>query len=178
MRGDRRKRLSVPLRPQLTHCWCWVASVQMVLEYLGTRVEQRTLAGDDGRDASVAERFLRTGEPAEPLRRFGFTFERTDMLAALSWAQVRREIDAERPFICGWNLPDGVHYMVGTGYEIVGGKRYVLANNPLPLGAGARARVASLLDTKGRMGRSVVVERGVARTGFPIRPAYVTAICR
>jgi hypothetical protein len=124
----------------------------MVLEYLGTPVDQRALAGDDGRDASVAERFVRTGEPEEPLERLGFTFERTDMLAALSWAQVRREIDAERPFICGWNLPDGVHYMVGTGYEIVGGKRYVLANNPLPVGVGGRARVAYEWYADGRPG--------------------------
>ena len=141
MRGDHRRQLAVPLRPQLTHCWCWVASVQMVIEYRGMRVEQRALAGDEGGGEAIAPHSLRTGEPREPLERLGFTFERTDMLAALSWAQVRREIDADRPFICGWNLPDGVHYMVGTGYEVVAGKRYVLANNPLPVRVGGRVRV-------------------------------------
>ncbi len=152
MRGDRRRRLAVPLRAQRTHCWCWLASVQMVVEYLGTRVDQRALAGDEGRGQKIAERFLHTGEPDAPLRRLGFRFERTHMLAALSWDEIVREIDARRPFICGWNLPGGVHYMVGTGYEVRDGERYVLTNDPLPVGVGARARVAYEWYADGRPG--------------------------
>jgi hypothetical protein len=124
----------------------------MVLEYFGERVDQRALVGDDGRGAVIPEQFLHTGEPEEPLSRFGFTFRRTSVLDALSWEQIVREIDAERPFICGWNLPDGVHYMVGTGYQIAGGKRYVLTNNPLPVGVGAEVRVAYEWYADGRPG--------------------------
>jgi hypothetical protein len=124
----------------------------MVLEYFGTRVEQRVLAGDDGAGAPIPERFLHSGEPAEPLQRLGFTFERTPVLHALSWEQIVREIDEQRPFICGWSLPGGVHYMVGTGYEIADGKRYVLTNNPLPVGVGTEVRVVYEWYADGRPG--------------------------
>jgi hypothetical protein len=151
--------LPVVLRPQETSMWCWAASGQMVMEYLGTNVAQCTQANNEfGRtdcpcdqcgSSPVSETLVDAngnvintpcvqGGWPEP-DKYGFSFLRTSS-AALSWDDLRRELAPEcnkRPFAFSWawldrnGNPDGSgHMMVAKGYTTLEGFNYVSILNP------------------------------------------------
>jgi Papain-like cysteine protease AvrRpt2 len=135
--------LPVPLHPQETSMWCWAASGQMVMHYLGNNVSQCTEANN---------RFGRTDCPcsqctspvANPpcviggwpeFDKYGFTFKKTTN-AALSWDDLREQLSNEKyckkkPFAFTWHWPGGGgHMMVAKGYLTISGTNYVVMLNP------------------------------------------------
>lgn len=128
--------LNVTLRPQQTNKWCWAASGQMVMEYLGYPVQQCTEANAEfGRTdccgAPTPGACVRGGWPE--FGRYGFTFKRTSG-QALTWLQIQKEIaDGRRPVAFSWGWEGGGgHMMVLIGYATVGDVNYVEIDDPWP----------------------------------------------
>lgn len=130
--------LPVTLRPQQTSMWCWAASAQMVMDFLGVSVQQCTEANNEfGRadccNSPTPSGCVNGGWPE--FDKYGFTFKRTSN-AALSWDQLRMEVAdssgcGRRPFAFSWHWPGGGgHMMVVIGYQTVGGVNYVEINDP------------------------------------------------
>src|SRR5207244_11161457 len=85
--------LAVTLRPQQTNMWCWAASGQMVMEFLGVTVQQCTGANNGfGRsgccNTPTPGSCVNGGWPE--FDKYGFTFVRPSNLA-LTWYQLRSE---------------------------------------------------------------------------------------
>jgi hypothetical protein len=131
----------VSLRGQETPVWCWAASGEMCMDFLGTDVSQcdeankrfgRTDCCNTPRPAACVD----TGWPE--FDKYGFTFNRTHD-TALTWAQLKEQIYCKRkPFAFSWHWSGGGgHMMVVKGYAEVGGTNWVYYDNPLPVGAGS-----------------------------------------
>src|SRR5262249_11684796 len=110
--------LPVTLHPQETSMWCWAASGQMVMDYLGhdqnqcTQAKRRFGRHDCGCNqcASVAAESCVTGGWPE-FDKYGFTFQQTND-APLSWADVRAQTSTESgckrtPFTFSWHWAGG-----------------------------------------------------------------------
>jgi hypothetical protein len=139
--------LAVTLHAQETGDWCWAASGQMVMDYLGHNVTQSAQANNRfGRtdcpssqcsSAAVASPPCISGGWPE-FKKYGFTFKKT-LDTALTWDQLRNEVAnaqncGKRPFVFSWHWPqDGGHMMVVNGYVTVGGKKYVSVLDPGPV---------------------------------------------
>lgn len=137
--------LPVTLHAQETGDWCWAASAQMIMDYLGQKVAQSIQANN---------RFARTDCPASQcskpaasppcqgggwpeFRKYGFAFKKTSD-AGLTWDQLRNEVAngqecGRRPFAFTWHWEaGGGHMMVVNGYVSVAGTNYVSILDPLP----------------------------------------------
>jgi len=136
--------LPVTLHPQETGVWCWAASGQMVMDYLGHNVAQCEEANKRfGRtDCCTTPRpgaCVNTGWPE--FDKFGFTFDRTSD-AALTWSALRSQVSNEpncskKPFAFSWHWPGGGgHMMVVKGYLTLSGVNYVVVLDPLPVNVG------------------------------------------
>lgn len=136
--------LPVTLHSQETSMWCWAASGQMVMDYLGNNVAQCTQANN---------RFNRTDCPcnqcgANPVQNppcviggwpefgdYGFTFQRTSD-NALSWTELTEELSrgprcGRTPVAFSWHWNGGGgHMMVVTGYLNLLGQRFVVIHDP------------------------------------------------
>ena len=124
----------VTLRPQETSMWCWAASGEMAMDFLGTNVTQcdqanKRFSRNDCCNAPVPGACVNGGWPE--FNKYAFTVEHTTD-AALSWAQVRSEIFcAKRPFAFAWHWNGGGgHMMIGRGYVTLEGVNYVYINDP------------------------------------------------
>ena len=134
---------TVTLHPQETSMWCWAASGQMVMHYLGNNVSQCDQAN---------HRFGVTNCPCNQCTspvtsppcvfggwpdfdHYGFSSTRTSD-TALTWDQVRKEISAQsscgnRPFAFTWHWPGGGgHVMVANGFSTADGTRMVYGLDP------------------------------------------------
>jgi len=144
--------LPVTLHPQETSEWCWAASGQMIMHYLGNNVSQCTQANN---------RFNRTDcctidlcpSPTEPPQynsadncincacpgwpefgKYDFTFKTKE--GPLTWSQLREQISNEsdckkKPFAFSWGWPGGGgHMMVAKGYLTLEGTNYVTILDP------------------------------------------------
>jgi hypothetical protein len=145
--GPATNPIPVPLIPQDTRMWCWAASGQMVMQYLGHPPLSQCLEASDyfgvGLDCCSPSRpdaCVNGGWPQ--FARYGFSCKQTPLLSpssALSWDDLTKEIDSGRPFAFAWHRKSGGgHMMVAIGYNIVDGKNVVLINDPWPPGAGAQ----------------------------------------
>ncbi len=144
--------LNVTLHPQETVNWCWAASGQMVMDYLGHNVSQCTQANN---------RFNRTDccnidlcpSPTEPPQyqglncincacpgwpefdKYGFTFKMTNY-SPLTWDKLREQLSNQtyckkKPFAFSWGwLGGGGHMMVAKGYITLLGFNYVAILDP------------------------------------------------
>ena len=130
--------LGVTLHPQETGMWCWAASGQMVMDYLGNNVAQCTQANNrfgrkDCCNSPTPSACVKGGWPE--FGKYGFTFATTSN-AALPWTTLKREIAnsvrcGRRPFAFSWHWPKGGgHMMVAIGYRSVDGVGYVEMNDP------------------------------------------------
>ncbi len=126
---------TLPATPhsQETRMWCWAASGQMVMEYLGSNVAQCTQANNRfGRNDCcnitlcpnpVQNHPCVTGGWPE-FNKYGFQSTHTTN-AALSWDDLKKEISnssncGRRPFAFTWAWPNGGgHMMVAMGYTTV-----------------------------------------------------------
>jgi hypothetical protein len=132
--------LPVPLRPQETGMWCWAASGQMCMEYLGTTVQQcdeanREFGLTDCCDNPVPNACINGGWPE--FDKYGFTFTRTSH-AAVGWSDMQQEISCNsRPIAFSWAWTSGGgHMMVAVGYVVIAGTNYVAINDPWAPGVG------------------------------------------
>jgi hypothetical protein len=143
--------LPVPLHPQETGKWCWAASAQMVMDYLGHNVSQCVQANNRfGRNDCCDIDLCPTPETNHPcvsggwpeFDKYGFSFKTTSD-APLSWEDLRKQISDQpnckkRPFCFTWHWPGGSgHMMVAKGYFTLDGTNYVAVLNPGPVCVGS-----------------------------------------
>ena len=128
--------LAVAPRAQQTSMWCWAASGEMCMAYLGTNVSQCDQANhrfgrNDCCNNPTPDECVNGGGWPE-FDQYGFTFRRT-WDTPLSWAQVRKEICRNRPFVFTWHWNGSTtgHMMVARGFKTVDGIHYVFINDPL-----------------------------------------------
>lgn len=133
--------LAVPLHGQETSVWCWAASGEMVMDFLGTNVTQcdeanKRFGRTDCCNSPRPTACVNTGWPE--FEKYGFTFNRTSN-AALSWEQIRQQIFCKKkPIAFSWHWSGGGgHMMVVTGYAEVAGTKWVYYDNPLPVNVGS-----------------------------------------
>lgn len=135
--------LPVQLHPQETGMWCWAASGQMIMDYLGRDVSQCTQANlrFNRSDCPCTQCTSPVSNPPcvwggwPEFDKYGFTFKRTTN-AALTWEQLREQISNQpnckrRPFAFTWHWPGGGgHMMVAKGYLTMEGANYVVMLDP------------------------------------------------
>jgi hypothetical protein len=136
--------LPVQLHPQQTNMWCWAASGEMVMDYLGHDVAQCVEANNRfaRKDCCTiqlcpnpvaAHPCVRGGWPE--FGKYGFSFKKTTN-APLSWEDLREQISnmpccKKRPFCFTWYWAGGGgHMMVAKGYFTLGGTNYVAVLDP------------------------------------------------
>ncbi|MBN1210358.1 MAG: C39 family peptidase [Myxococcaceae bacterium] len=134
------KDLPVPLLGQETNQWCWAASGQMIMKYLGaTRVTQcdeanKRLGRADCCNSPTPTACIEPGWPE--FSKYGFSSSTKD--GALSWTSLVNEIDNNRPVAFSWGWTGGGgHMMVATGYGVLRTGNFVYVNNPWPVDTGA-----------------------------------------
>ena len=127
---------AVTLRPQETSMWCWAASGEMVMDFLGTDVGQcdeanKRFGRSDCCNNPVPNACVNGGWPE--FDKYGFSADVTSD-APLDWAAVRTEIFCHRkPFAFSWHWSGGGgHMMTVIGYVTVNGVNYVTINDPWP----------------------------------------------
>jgi len=134
--------LPVTLHPQQMSYWCWAASGQMVMDYLGKNVDQCTQANNEfGTSNCCGSPFpgsCNNGGWPE-FDKYGFSSVHTSD-APLSWEQVKSEISSscgKRPFCFTWHWAGGGgHVMTAIGYDSIDGTRRVEVNDPWPPNVG------------------------------------------
>ena len=116
--------------------WCWAASGEMCIEFLGTEVSQcdeanKRFGFGDCCGSPVPGHCVQGGWPE--FNKYRFT-AKTTTNAALAWETIEREISCHhRPIAFTWYWSGGGgHMMVIFGYEIEDDTRYVWVHNPLP----------------------------------------------
>jgi hypothetical protein len=128
--------LNVPLYGQQTNVWCWDASSLMVIKYFRplSPLKQCDLANQATNVNNCCNNpfptiCVHTGW--QMLSNNGFVF--SDSSSALSWDDLRKQIDSGRPvlYAWGWNGGGG-HMMVATGYYNLLNQNFVEINNPWP----------------------------------------------
>jgi hypothetical protein len=129
------KTLSVRLVSQQAGYWCWAASGQMVMAFLGhdTSQCQQVVARWDRSDCCPAPGAAGCDVGGWPqFGRYGFAAESTEH-EPLSWEAVKAEIDAGRPVAFSWEWRyGGGHMMVLIGYEQRPEASLVQVNDPRP----------------------------------------------
>lgn len=144
--------LPVTLHPQETGMWCWAASAQMVMDYLGHNVSQCVQANNrfgrnDCCNIDLCPPPTETpcnqpgGHPCAcsgwpEFNKYDFDFKRTSN-APLNWDQLKKQISQEsacgkKPFCFTWHWNGGGgHMMVAIGYTVIDDSiRFVERNDP------------------------------------------------
>ena len=133
--------LGLAIHPQETSMWCWAASGQMVMSFLGNNVPQCTQANNrftltncpcdrcTATPSPLPGACVRGGWPE--FDKYGFTFARTNR-QALTWDQLKDELDNGRPVAFSWEfIGGGGHLLVAKGYQTADdGTKWVHVINP------------------------------------------------
>ncbi len=128
----------VPITGQHTDSWCWAASGEMTMNFLGasppvTQCDEanKQFGKTNCCDSPTPAECINGGWPEYP--KYGFTADMTTD-APLTWDQVRDQIYCRnRPFAFSWHWDGGGgHMMVLTGYVVVAGQQNVVINDPEP----------------------------------------------
>ena len=137
------KVLTVPLWPQETSQWCWAASGQMCMDFLGNNVSQCTQANNrfsfsNCCNSPTPGACVLGGWPE--FNKYNFTSKNT-VNAPLSWDEIRQEIDcSNRPITYTWHWAGGSGHMVTVvGYSTgeCNEQRFLHINDPLPVNTGS-----------------------------------------
>ena len=121
------EELDVTFRRQHTQVWCWAATIAMVGAYVTGRGAEDCevlsgydrLLGGPGSCCQFPQRCARTGSSQEMktiLSRI-FGLSGSHYSRALTYAELRREIDGNRPFIAAIRNGFSGHVVVVSGYE-------------------------------------------------------------
>jgi hypothetical protein len=127
------------MRPQHTDMWCWAASSQMCLEFLGGTVIQcdeadHQFTRSDCCNNPVPIPCILGGWPE--FDHYGFSADITND-AALSWNEIKEQICRKKPIAFTWHWTgSGGHMMVLHGYQVIAGVEYVAISDPLPVDNG------------------------------------------
>lgn len=157
---DDSKVLAVTLRPQETSQWCWAASGQMCMEFLGNNVNQCTQANNrfgrsDCCNSPTPGACVVGGWPE--FNKYNFTSKNTSN-SALSWDKIRSEIDCNnRPITYTWHWAGSSGHMVAViGYSIgeTDGEKFLHINNPLPVNVGSNYTITYSAYVAGNPGSS------------------------
>jgi hypothetical protein len=127
----------VTLRGQETSMWCWAASGEMCMEFLGTSVQQcdeanKRFGHTDCCTSPTPTHCVLGGWPE--FDKYGFDFQTTAWGTPLTWDQLKDQIYCKKkPFCFSWGWTGGGgHMMVAIGYTTIGGVNMVAVNNPWP----------------------------------------------
>jgi len=142
--------LSLSNIPQETGQWCWAASGQMIMQYVGNVTVPQCVQANDRLTRSDC---CNMPTPVPCIEPNWPDFARYDFTSALSsnalrWKALKRQIATGgscrgRPFAFVWRwyamqpdgtwaLDDTAHMMVATGYRTVGTRRFVYVQDPAP----------------------------------------------
>ncbi|HYV95448.1 MAG TPA: papain-like cysteine protease family protein [Chitinophagales bacterium] len=121
--------------------WCWAASGEMTMEFLGATIDQCDEANKEfGRtDCCNTPTPSVCNDGGWPeFDKYGFKADHTTD-AALSWDEVKRQIYCHKvPFCNTWHWSGGGgHMMVISAYSVINGVSYVYLRDPLPVGTGS-----------------------------------------
>jgi len=150
--------LPLTLHWQETSQWCWAASGQMLMEFLGPRevpqcyeADQR-LARSDCCSCPTPNKCVKPGWP--DLSTWGYNSKQTNWGTPLSWSQVINEINAGRPFMFSWAWNSGgAHAMVAYGYFNFNGSLFNGLSAPFAIThATYWVYIANPLPSQGRCG--------------------------
>ena len=128
--------VAVALHPQQTNMWCWAASGQMCMSFLGATVDITQCTQANNRfgktnccNSPTPSPCVNGGWPE--FDKYGFSSNMTTD-AALSWADVKKQIYCyHKPIAFSWHWTGGGgHMMVITGYAVVNGQNMVFINDP------------------------------------------------
>ncbi|HEY2323762.1 MAG TPA: papain-like cysteine protease family protein [Thermoanaerobaculia bacterium] len=128
----------VPITGQHTDSWCWAASGEMTMNFLGANpaVAQcdeanRRFGKSDCCNSPTPAECINGGWPEYD--KYGFTASVTSD-APLSFAEIQNQIYCRRePFAFSWHWSGGGgHMMVVSGYLVLSGQQYVTINDPEP----------------------------------------------
>lgn len=145
--------LAVTLRPQQASNWCWAASGEMVMEYLGKPITQCVQANDRFNRSDCCSHPTSTAcnRPNWPYwQKYGFTFHQTTD-TPLTWDVITRQLAPRdeagnckfTPFAFSWYWEDGGgHMMVASGYRVIGNVRWLQIDNPFPVNKGDYRRMS------------------------------------
>jgi hypothetical protein len=142
----------VPITGQHTSMWCWAASGEMTMNFLGGTVVQcdeanRRFGRTDCCNSPTPAACVNGGWPEYD--KYGYAADVTSD-APLSWDDTRYQIYCRKePFAFSWHWSGGGgHMMALTGYTVVGGTQYVVINDPLPWSAtgGGSQRISLYTD--------------------------------
>lgn len=151
-RAQTQKILALRLIGQETSMWCWATVTQMSAEFI---------AGAQLRQCAEANtQFARTDCCTSPnscvmgawpeYAKWGFTSSQTANGAALTFAQLKAEINAGRPVNFTWSWTQGgAHIMVANGYYESGATQNVWVSDPWPVGTGATRWISYAEYVKG-----------------------------
>ncbi len=124
----------VPLKPQQTSMWCWAASGEMCMDFLGGAVDQCDEANErfgrtDCCDSPVPGGCVNGGWPE--FDKYGF---KADVTAdkELTFGEIENQIYCRKsPIAFSWHWTGGGgHMMVVTGYTVIDDVQYVSINDP------------------------------------------------
>src|SRR5687767_9373428 len=108
--------LPVPYRPQLMNNWCWAASGSMIMHYWKT-INPTAFAWDQCEQAIALYRTYKTNPPIpdtcpQPVPSYlnqisspfwlGEPYTKQTFSGALSWVDVKAQIDSSMPFAALW----------------------------------------------------------------------------
>lgn len=124
--------MPVNLFPQQVNNWCWAASGQMIMSYLGGYISQceqanKRFSRNDCCNTPTPSACDKGGWPE--FDKYGFTFSTG---GALSWTDLKAQIDTlKTPYAFSWHWDGGGgHMMVITGYKVINGQNWVSINDP------------------------------------------------
>ena len=141
------RTLPVKLVGQQTNSWCWATTLQMSVALSATIAPQCAQANarfgrNDCCNSPTPASCIQGGWP--DYARVNHNSMTTAWGTALTFAQIRAEIDAGRPvnFSWGWTGGGG-HIMVAGGYKVDSlGNQWVWKNDPWPVGTGASSYIS------------------------------------
>ncbi|MEO8112194.1 MAG: papain-like cysteine protease family protein [Ginsengibacter sp.] len=121
--------------------WCWAASGQMTMNFLGGSVTEcdeanKRFSRSDCCNSPTPSACNNGGWPE--FDKYGFKADHTSD-AALSWDDVKKQIFCHKvPFCNAWHWNGGGgHMMVISGYMVLNNVNYVYLRDPLPVGVGS-----------------------------------------
>lgn len=149
--ASKNKSLSVPLKGQETHYWCWAASTQMTMNYINkkAKLDQCTIVQDqnpnllsgpyptnccaDHGACTMTSPPTTSAEFSPIYQRYKFTANINGLYQHLEWKDVKDQIYCKKkPFSYTIEEAGNQHMVVVRGYKTSNsGVRFVRINDPL-----------------------------------------------
>lgn len=135
--------VSVPIRPQETNNWCWIACTQMIHSFFGHSINQCDLANtrlgrtdccnfqNDGNSCPKTNNCNTPGNTRATIESLNYTV--TESTTPLGWDVLRKQIYcSKKPMVFGDGAANGGvgHVRVIYGYVNAGGQRWISLSDP------------------------------------------------